>query len=103
MLKDVQGNAIDNPSLAMVETVCIAWFTLEYFIRYVFSFKMFLNSLQYFQTGWGSREMGFPKRWNEHSGCFSHHALFCVLIFHGTNNKDVTDKKMLGSSFVFFV
>ena len=29
----VQGRTIDNPSLAMVETVSIAWFPLEYFIR----------------------------------------------------------------------
>ena len=57
MLKDVQGNAIDNPSLAMVETVCIAWFTLEYFIRCVLSFKMFFNIKQYFRLA------GAPEKW----------------------------------------
>merc|ERR1712062_623976 len=30
---DADGNTIDNPTLALIETICIAWFTLEYFIR----------------------------------------------------------------------
>ncbi|XP_023339856.1 potassium voltage-gated channel protein Shab [Eurytemora carolleeae] len=31
--KDVHGKPIDNPTLAIIETICISWFTLEYFIR----------------------------------------------------------------------
>ena len=31
--KDARGNSVENPGLAMVETVSIAWFVLEYFIR----------------------------------------------------------------------
>jgi len=31
--EDARGNPVENPGLAMVETVSIAWFVLEYFIR----------------------------------------------------------------------
>ena len=27
------GSVMENPWLNMVETICIAWFTLEYFLR----------------------------------------------------------------------
>ena len=31
--QDSQGNTMDNPMLALIETLAVTWFTLEYLLR----------------------------------------------------------------------
>ena len=32
---DYMGNTVDNPKLAVIEKICIAWFALEYTLRFI--------------------------------------------------------------------
>jgi hypothetical protein len=36
-MRDVNGEPMDNPKLALMEAVCISFFTIEFLLRYPFS------------------------------------------------------------------
>ena len=42
---DDKGRAMDNPKLALVECVCIIWFTLEYLLRLITDHSLLIISL----------------------------------------------------------
>ena len=34
MFQDLKGNLVENPILSLIETTSVAWFTLEYLLRF---------------------------------------------------------------------
>ena len=61
--QDSDGNTMDNPMLALIETLAVTWFTLEYLLR---SWQTTIIRNASKQVCWGAGEMEIPQRWNEH-------------------------------------
>ena len=61
---DMSGNLVENPILSLIETTSVAWFTLEYLLRFL---SCLLGETKYFaQVRWVTREDSLSEGRNEH-------------------------------------
>ena len=65
---DHNSDPQNNPLLEIIEAVCIAWFTMEFFIRSSsLSLSMNINAKSDFQIGRISFQEGILAKWDEYN------------------------------------
>ena len=66
LLQAPDGTLMENPWLNMIETICIAWFTLEYFLRWGPGRTVRAVLTLNFQVCWSSSQVSVSHGWSQH-------------------------------------